>query len=348
MSLIDGSAKTGWSSPQGKPFPHTMVIELPQRYRLSSIALDNSQAQEPGYPGISARAVEVWTSTTSAEAGFSKVATLEAAKGASKEFALPTPTEAQWLKLVITSNYGHKEYSELMEVEAYGTPVGPPPKRPPRAGVYDTNYGKLQLWEEGDSIVGCYPSDGTVMGSADGRTITAEWRQNQGKRFGGAVFVLNSPGVMLNGLWYENGQLQGQWFGKRAASSGNVCARPGNQLSYGMSKTGRVILYGIHFDSDSPGLRPDSEPALKEVVTLLNSQPALKIKVEGHTDSTNSDGYNLDLSNRRAQAVVSWLVAHGIAADRLTAEGLGKTRPLADNSTAQGRALNRRVEIVAQ
>jgi outer membrane protein OmpA-like peptidoglycan-associated protein len=70
--------------------------------------------------------------------------------------------------------------------------------------------------------------------------------------------------------------------------------------------------------------------------------------VEGHTDSQGSASFNQDLSHRRAESVRLYLVSHGIAADRVTSEGLGLTRPIADNTSAEGRANNRRVEIIVQ
>ena len=84
LNLLDGTTQRGWCSPQNKTAPHTFVIELPQRYRLSSIVLDNTDAQESGYPGISARSVELWGSNVGPDSGYQKIATLEAAKGARK------------------------------------------------------------------------------------------------------------------------------------------------------------------------------------------------------------------------------------------------------------------------
>ena len=78
---------------------------------------------------------------------------------------------------------------------------------------------------------------------------------------------------------------------------------------------------------------------------LLKGKPDLRLEIGGHTDSQASDTYNADLSKRRAQSVVKWLTDKGINASRLTAEGFGESRPVADNDSAAGRALNRRVEI---
>jgi outer membrane protein OmpA-like peptidoglycan-associated protein len=116
-------------------------------------------------------------------------------------------------------------------------------------------------------------------------------------------------------------------------------------LAERLESEGKVDLYGIYFDTDKATLRGESEATLNQVLALLKTKPELRIEIGGHTDSQASDAYNLDLSKRRAQAVMKWLVDREIAAARLTAEGFGESRPVADNETAAGRALNRRVEI---
>ena len=95
-------------------------------------------------------------------------------------------------------------------------------------------------------------------------------------------------------------------------------------------------------------LRPESEAVLAQVASLLNDEPDWKMKIEGHTDSTGTKQGNQALSQLRAVAVVAWLVKDGIAASRLTAIGVGDTKPIADNGTDAGRARNRRVELVKQ
>lgn len=79
---------------------------------------------------------------------------------------------------------------------------------------------------------------------------------------------------------------------------------------------------------------------------MLRDHPEVRVRVRGHTDSTAEDAYNLDLSRARAQAVVAWLVAHGVDAARLEAEGVGEAEPIDTNATEEGRARNRRVEFV--
>jgi len=116
-------------------------------------------------------------------------------------------------------------------------------------------------------------------------------------------------------------------------------------LEQSIAQTGSATIYGIHFDTGSSKLRPDSLSALNAVLGLINNHAGSRWIISGHTDNQGSDKLNIPLSKARAASVVTWLTAHGIARDRLEPEGFGASRPVADNATASGRFLNRRVEV---
>ncbi|NVO16481.1 MAG: DUF4892 domain-containing protein [Rhodoplanes sp.] len=110
---------------------------------------------------------------------------------------------------------------------------------------------------------------------------------------------------------------------------------------------GRVALYGILFDTDKAELKPESDAALTEIGALLKSHPGLAVVIVGHTDNVGAFDYNIDLSKRRAAAVVATLVKRfQVAADRLKSAGVGMVSPTAPNTSEDGRAKNRRVEVV--
>lgn len=120
-----------------------------------------------------------------------------------------------------------------------------------------------------------------------------------------------------------------------------------SEMEQEITNQGRALLYGILFDYDSDVVKPESEPALEEIKKLLDGTPSLELLVVGHTDNQGSLEYNLDLSRRRARSVVKALVArYGIAAARLEGHGVGFLAPVASNDTDEGRAKNRRVELV--
>ncbi|HNQ04263.1 MAG TPA: OmpA family protein [Thiobacillaceae bacterium] len=106
-----------------------------------------------------------------------------------------------------------------------------------------------------------------------------------------------------------------------------------------------IVLPGVHFDNDQDALRPDAVAILNEVVATLKANPRVKVEIAGHTDSRNTDWYNLGLGERRARSVLHYLTSQGIDAARLTAKSYGESMPIADNETEAGRMRNRRVEL---
>jgi outer membrane protein OmpA-like peptidoglycan-associated protein len=110
-------------------------------------------------------------------------------------------------------------------------------------------------------------------------------------------------------------------------------------------KRDTLVLEGVHFDTGKATLTENSKTILDIVARSLTDWPEVKVEVGGHTDSVGSDKTNNELSQRRAESVRAYLIECGIAADRLTARGYGKTKPIADNGTAAGREKNRRVEL---
>ena len=120
-------------------------------------------------------------------------------------------------------------------------------------------------------------------------------------------------------------------------------------MTSGLAAEGRVALYALFFDTGKSELKAESAPQLAEMGRFLKSKPALKVLVVGHTDNRGALDANLELSRRRAQAVVAALVSQqGIPAARLTAQGVGMAAPVATNASEAGRTKNRRVELVQQ
>ena len=118
-----------------------------------------------------------------------------------------------------------------------------------------------------------------------------------------------------------------------------------NKLLDELNKNGYIALY-INFDTGKWDLKADGQATVAEIVKMMKGAPALKIAIEGHTDNVGQAAANKTLSEKRAQSVMAAVVAGGIDAKRLSAAGFGQEKPIADNRGDEGRAKNRRVELV--
>jgi len=118
-----------------------------------------------------------------------------------------------------------------------------------------------------------------------------------------------------------------------------------NAILKELNKTGKVILY-INFDSGKSTIKKESMPVVEQIIEMMKQAKDIKLSVEGHTDSDDSNESNLKLSEVRAKAVVEAITKGGIDAARLSSSGFGEEKPIADNSTAEGKAKNRRVELI--
>lgn len=173
--------------------------------------------------------------------------------------------------------------------------------------------------------------DGKILYS-DTRTLNAKIEKN-----GGATYV--SVEVFNEGRDYtllvvENKPMEDEVTTNAAA------------LNKGISETGKIAVYGIYFDTAKSVVKPESKPTIDEIVKLLNQNSKLKLFVIGHTDSDGSLESNMKLSSDRAAAVVKSLVENGIQSARLKSAGVGPYCPVENNRTDEGKAKNRRVELV--
>jgi len=125
----------------------------------------------------------------------------------------------------------------------------------------------------------------------------------------------------------------------------NVRFAEGGKTTADFLDEGKLVTYGIHFDTGSDVVKPESAPVLREIAAYMKKNDSAKLTVVGHTDNQGNAKNNLDLSKRRAGAVAKALAELGIAVDRLATDGKGDTEPVAENDQAEGRAANRRVEF---
>lgn len=131
--------------------------------------------------------------------------------------------------------------------------------------------------------------------------------------------------------------------------TGQVKVLDAGAMQKGLASTGKIALYGIYFETDKAQVKPESKAQLDEMSKLLTTNPALKVYIVGHTDNQGQFAHNIDLSQKRADAVVQSLTTtYRIPAARLAAKGVASLAPVASNNDEAGRAQNRRVELVLQ
>jgi outer membrane protein OmpA-like peptidoglycan-associated protein len=167
------------------------------------------------------------------------------------------------------------------------------------------------------------------------------------KLFGGEQRVANIPNADLG----RSNRLRFDFDGVDETNptllKGIRIAAGGREMLYDrLVRDGRVVTGGILFETGSARLLPESTPTLNDLVQALNQDPAMRVRIEGHTDNVGQADFNQRLSEDRARAVVEYLTTSGgIAAERLEAVGMGQAQPAADNTTPEGRQTNRRVEV---
>ncbi|HVG23257.1 MAG TPA: OmpA family protein [Thermoanaerobaculia bacterium] len=355
-AIIDEYPDYGWATPQNDITPKTFVIELPERTALERLEFDTGSAdgEKRG-----AKDILVEVSDTSAAAGFTKIAEVSLADQKDRQsFPVTAPAPGRWIRLTVRNNQGATDYVELMDFRGYGKQLTDMPMSN-ASGTYETNFGLFHLQQEGTAVTGCYEHDGGLLtGGIEKRVMKFTWKEGGGEDDQGpALMVLTADGNRMFGVYGSKDaeRLTSEWNGKKVSNEVGSCphwspSKGGatQRIAEELGKAGRTRLYGINFDTDSDVIRAESKPTLDKVVAVLTTNAEWKIRIEGHTDASGGDAHNQELSQKRADAVKSYLLGNGIAAERVTAQGMGAGTPLASNDTPIGRSQNRRVELVKE
>jgi outer membrane protein OmpA-like peptidoglycan-associated protein len=182
---------------------------------------------------------------------------------------------------------------------------------------------------------------GAIIGGIVGGVVAHNTgRQSSGKTALGVIAGAAAGGVIGNQMDKKEEKLR-QIASERDAREMEVVRVREDLLRISVSSE-------ASFDFNRAEVKPEFKPTLNKVADVLYNEPNQRIRVVGHTDSQGSDEYNQGLSERRAQATASYLISQGVASSQVAVEGRGESEPRADNSTAAGRAQNRRVEIFLQ
>jgi OmpA-OmpF porin, OOP family len=362
-NLIDESAETSWESELSKNKDQVFVFEMPEKTLLKKFSFDT---RLQSFDENAAKEIKVEISDTSKIDGFQEVlsATLVQLKDGQK-FDVAKPFAGRFVRLTVKNNYGGENKVSLNEIRGFGEQITNTAKLENLSGTYEmgSGIGNLHIKQEGTSVVGCYDyRNGVFSGGTEGRLLKLNLVEEVSdgtfeKAIG--IYSFSSDGKAILGFFKAIDSsatgFDSFWSGKKTSGSIGECkqfkdinnaAGGQNQLEKDLSDDGRAVIYGINFDFNSDVIREESKPILNQVLGVLKAKVDWKMTIEGHTDNIGGEAFNKTLSDKRANAVRNYLVKNGIEATRLTASGMGLSKPIATNDTEAGRSQNRRVELV--
>jgi len=351
LALTDGDHASNWNSSTKKnPLPYTFVFELMADTILTQVGIAGAGERPGGVAGGSAKSIRVEASSTGSDDGYVEIARLEATPDGVTLADVADETPYRWLRFTIEGAQTETPWVYFTEVIAHGAQAAPA-EEDRFTGVFKSGRADfIELKQDGGAVTGCYVensgrSTGQITGSVNDGVALLNWKSDQGIT-GTALLAIDSSGA-LNGVRYRQ-RSRSAWGGPVAGDGTTTpCseAPPSNPIAEALANDGVALIYGILFEYDSDVPKASSAAALNQLLEALNNAQDLVVTIQGHTDSDGEDAYNLSLSERRAKTVVNWLIENGIASDRLAPEGKGESQPVASNDTADGKALNRRVEV---
>jgi len=355
VNMLDDSSKSGWACSEGSLKNNVFVFEVIEPTTFERFVFDNASVDSEG---AAVKDILVEVSTTSATSGYTNVLETTLANITDNQsFNVTQKLPAKWVRLTLKSNYGSSEWMELFSFKGFGEkPAMSTPQN--ISGTYNTNYSLFHVLQEGTALMGCYESnEGLLNGSIEGRVMKITWEENgKNGQSGPALFVFAKDGKSFKGFWWHKGKEigapDGKWDGKKVGSKVGTCPHwsgsLGRELEKQLTSQKRAKVYGILFDFNQATIRSESKPVLDEVVALMHKHKEWKFTIEGHTDAIGSDAANQTLSQKRADAVKTYLIEAKIDASRLQSKGYGEANPVASNESELGRAQNRRVELVLE
>ena len=324
------------------------VYQLPALTTFDRFAVPNV-LETPSPNQTFTKEIEILGSAQSATEGFTRLASAtlrtHPARGQVTEMAVTSQRPIRWIELRLAGGIAvmrPQMFFEFSEIIGNGTQEQAKPVNHFNGG-WRRMALRLQLKQEDALVSGCYDRAGDLTGTVTGNILRATGINRSDKTRSAFILSLADDGS-VRGVRSDNGG-PFTYYTVETAPEGTAleCGQPAPPtLGCGS------IIHGINFDFDSAVIRAESNDVLAALYKGLAADARSRMVIEGHTSSEGTDEYNLRLSERRAQAVVGDLVARGLTASRVSAVGVGESRPIATNDDESGRSLNRRVEVKCQ
>ena len=346
LQAIDGNGG-GYSltpKPGAAETSISFVYKLPALTTFAEFAIPNVlETPSPWQTFI--RGVEISGSDVGAEGSYRVLgrATLQvhSKKGETTTIPVIGSQAVRWVRVTLEGGLDvqrDKTFFEFSEIIGYGSQEVVPMSKA-FSGKWKGRGVKLELKQEDARVTGCYDGVGDLSGTVSGAMLRAMGQTRDSGISSTFVLAVGKQGEIV-GVRSTNGAPFKLYAGESSPGLTTECS----ERSVELLGCGSVI-HGINFDFDSATIRPESSEVLDALAQGLKASKESTVTVIGHTSSEGSDAYNEKLSQRRAESVVAAVIARGIKAERISAEGRGEKQPIAENKTEAGRSLNRRVEI---
>lgn len=321
------------------PFPHYFIYELALTAEISTLEFD-TRGEELAFPGVSAKDIHVYSMQTD-EPSFTLIQSFHLEKNLGAQIFSVTPFKCRRLKIEIVSNHGEPELTQLARVKAFGDFL-PFSNDDSITGIWSTTFGELKIYRTQPFVTGCY-EEGTLQGTFQNRICSFYWTETE--QGGVASVILNEEGDRLLGFWGAEDQGYESWAGEKISSKIITC--PEEPLAQQLDAIGQAMLFSARFMSPQDTSSHASKEILAGAVHYLNENPDKKLAIEGFTTS-DSAAAEKALAELGALRIKNFLVARGIADDRLSIKGISEARPLADYQTATGKMLSHRIRLKVQ
>lgn len=320
------------------------VYELPALTTFKTFAVPNI-LETPSPSQTFIRTVTIAGADTGPDGAFTELAraTLVTHSKKGETTVIPATPEkpVRWVRVTLGGGIKierEKTFFEFSEIIGYGAQDQVPLSHT-FSGKWKGRGVKMELKQDGVRVSGCYDGEGDLNGTVSGNLLHATGKSRKSGILSAFVLSVGRNNEIF-GVRSTNGAPFRLYNGDAAPTLSTECSK----RAVAPIGCGSVI-HGIHFDFDSAAIQPESDAYLNALYDGLRSNSSTMVTVVGHTSSEGSDEYNEKLSQRRAEAVVTAIVARGIEAKRVSAQGRGEKHPIADNASEAGRSLNRRVEI---
>ncbi len=346
VSMIDGNPG-GFSMLQRATADTDVefVYQLPAPTTFTRFAIPNV-LETPSPFQTFFQTVEVYGSNSGAEEGFTLLAsatlTTHTGRGMETDLEIHASEPVRWVRVRLAGGIEmlrDQMFLEFSEIIGNGVQESSPLSDAFGGGWRDRGVSLL-LRQDGPTVSGCYDRGAPLSGTVSGNILRARGVSPSDGTISLFILAVADDGS-VRGVRSDNGGPFRLYTGA-GADEGFTLDCPdleSNRLGCGS------VIHGINFDFDSADIRDDSEPILAALFSGLQSDQASSIVIEGFTSSEGAEDYNLNLSERRAAAVVQDVISRGLSSDRISSAGRGEADPIASNDDESGRSMNRRVEV---